>query len=136
MFIRQFADTFVMTALETPYLSLVLATGMLLAASLPARADETTTLLCDFRHGQLEININYTRGTANDATAIISDQEIIWSPSGNQGGMAVINRYTGIMQLSRGNRNLTASATRSPNRPSGNRPGAGRSFKRSYFPTG
>jgi len=103
-----------MTALGIPYLSLVLATAMLLATSLPARADETATLLCDFRHGQLEININYTKGTANNATAIISDQEIIWSPSGNQGGMAVINRYTGIMQLSRGNKEFKGLCNKKP----------------------
>ena len=93
---------------------MVLAAGMLLAASLPARADETTTLLCNFKHGQLEIVINYTKGTANGATAIISDKEIIWSPEGNREGMAVINRYTGIMQLSKGSREFFGSCNKKP----------------------
>jgi hypothetical protein len=114
MFVRQFADTITMTASGKPYLSTVLAAGLLLAASLPVQADETTTLLCDFEHGQLEFVINYTRGTANDATAIISDKEIIWSPGGDRGGMAVINRYTGIMQLSRGNKEFYGRCNKKP----------------------
>lgn len=94
--------------------TMVLAAGMLLAASLPARADETATLLCNFKHGQLEIVINYTKGTANGATAIISDKEIIWSPDGNRKGMAVINRYTGIMQLSKGRKEFFGSCNKKP----------------------
>ena len=103
-----------MTASGNPYLSRVLAAGWLLAASLPAHADETATLLCNFEHGQLEFVINYTRGTANDATAIISDKEIIWSPGGNRGGMAIINRYTGIMQLSKGKKEFYGRCNKKP----------------------
>jgi N-dimethylarginine dimethylaminohydrolase len=91
-----------------------LAAGILLAASLPARADETATLLCNFKHGQLEIVLNYTKGTANGATAIISDKEIIWTPEGNREGMAVINRYTGIMQLSKGRKEFYGSCNKKP----------------------
>jgi len=114
MFIRRFADINIMTASGNPYLSRVLAAGLLLATCLPVHADETTTLLCDFEHGQLEFVINYTRGTANDATAIISDKEIIWSPGGVRDGMAVINRYTGIMQLSRGNKEFNGRCNKKP----------------------
>ena len=94
--------------------TIVLAAGILLAVSLPARADETATLLCNFKHGQLEIVINYTKGTANGATAIISDKEIIWAPDGNSKGMAVINRYTGIMQLSKGRKEFYGSCNKKP----------------------
>jgi len=85
-----------------------------MSVSVNVRADETATLLCNFKHGQLEIVVNYTRGTANGATAIISDKEIIWSPGGNKGGMAVINRYTGIMQLSKGNKDFYGSCNKKP----------------------
>jgi len=88
--------------------------GLLLAASLPVCADETATLLCNFKHGQLEIALNYTRGTANGATAIISDKEIIWTPGGSDKGMAVINRYTGIMQLSKGRKEFYGSCNKKP----------------------
>jgi hypothetical protein len=93
--------------------TLVIA-GILLAVSLPAVADETATLLCNFKHGQLEIVINYTKGTANGATAIISDKEIIWAPEGSREGMAVINRYTGIMQLSKGRKEFYGSCNKKP----------------------
>ena len=93
--------------------TIVLAAGILLAVSLPAGADETTTLLCNFKHGQLEVVINYTKGTANGATAIIEDKEIIWTPGGNS-GMAVINRYTGTMQLSKGNKEFYGSCHKKP----------------------
>ena len=95
-------------------LLLLLASGLLLSAAQPARADETATLLCNFKHGQLEFVINYTKGTANGATAIISDKEIIWSPGGDRGGMAVINRYTGIIQLSRGNKDFYGNCNKKP----------------------
>jgi hypothetical protein len=88
--------------------------AMLLATSLTARADETATLLCNFEHGQLEIIVNYTKGTANGATAIISDKEIVWTPAGNKQGMAVINRYTGIMQLSKGRKEFYGSCNKKP----------------------
>ena len=95
-------------------ISILFVASMLLAASLPAHADETATLLCNFKHGQLEIVINYTKGTANGATAIISDKEIIWAPDGNSKGMAVINRYTGIMQLSKGRKEFYGSCNKKP----------------------
>ena len=94
--------------------TMVLASGILLAATLPARADDTATLLCNFEHGQIEIVINYTKGTANGATAIIEDKEIIWTPGGNKKGMAVINRYTGIMQLSQGSKEFYGSCNKKP----------------------
>jgi len=94
--------------------TIVLAAGILLATSLPVCADETATLLCNFKHGQLEVVINYTKGTANGATAIIEDKEIIWTPGGNKKGMAVINRYTGIMQLSQGSKEFYGSCNKKP----------------------
>ena len=113
MFSRQPAETlYMMNALRST--TMVLAAGILLAVSLPARADEIATLLCNFKHGQLEIVINYTKGTANGATAIISDKEIIWAPDGNRKGMAVINRYTGIMQLSKGRKEFYGSCNKKP----------------------
>jgi N-dimethylarginine dimethylaminohydrolase len=87
---------------------------LLLAAGQPVRADETATLVCNFKHGQIEIVINYTKGTANGATAIISDKEIIWTPKGSNKGMAVINRYTGIMQLSKGRKEFYGSCNKKP----------------------
>ena len=93
--------------------ALFIVYSILLAASLPARADETATLVCNFKHGQLEFVINYTRGTANGATAIISDKEIVWSPAGNR-GMAVINRYTGMIQISKGRKEFYGSCNKKP----------------------
>ena len=92
----------------------LIVAGILLAVSLPAGADEIATLLCNFKHGQLEVVINYTKGTANGVTAIIEDKEIIWTPGGNKGGMAVINRYTGTMQLSKGNKEFYGSCHKKP----------------------
>lgn len=66
----------------------------------PALADETVQLLCGFEHGTLEITINYTRETANDSPAMISDKEIVWSPGADSNNLAIINRYTGVMQMS------------------------------------
>ena len=103
-----------MAAPGNKFLSLLLAAGSLMSVSLPVRADETATLLCDFKHGQLEFVINYTKGTANGATAIISNKEILWSPGGNKGGMAVINRYTGIIQLSRGKKDFYGRCNKKP----------------------
>ena len=93
--------------------TLFIVYSILLAASLPARADETATLVCNFKHGQLEFVINYTKGTANGATAIISDKEIVWSPAGNR-GMAVINRYTGMIQISKGRKEFYGSCNKKP----------------------
>jgi hypothetical protein len=94
--------------------ALFFVTCMLLLASLPASAEETATLLCNFKHGQIEIVVNYTKGTANGATAIISDREILWTPEGNKQGMAVINRYTGVMQLSKGRKEFYGSCNKKP----------------------
>lgn len=74
----------------------------LLAAGLPLSADETVKLICTFEHGEIMVDVNYTRETANGATAMISDKEIVWSPPGGNKGLAVINRYTGVMQISKG----------------------------------
>jgi hypothetical protein len=79
-----------------------LVAALLLLAALPAAADETVTLLCTFEHGEILVEVNYTRETANGTTAMISDKEIIWSPPGDDKGLAVINRYTGVMQISKG----------------------------------
>ena len=81
--------------------SLALALA-LLPAGRPATADETVRLLCSFEHGDIVVEVNYTRETANGTTAMISDSEIVWSPPGGDKGLAVINRYTGIMQISKG----------------------------------
>jgi hypothetical protein len=79
------------------------ATAMLLLSSaLPASADETVRLVCSFEHGEILVNVNYTRQTATGITAMISDREIVWSPPGDDQGLAVINRYTGVMQISKG----------------------------------
>jgi hypothetical protein len=94
--------------------TLLVVAGLLLAASQTVRADETATLLCNFQYGQLEIVINYTRGTANGATAIISDKEIVWTPKGDRNGMAVVNRYTGIMRLSKGRKEFYGSCNKKP----------------------
>ena len=113
MFIRHTAELIAMMNKPASTTTRI-AAGILLVASLPAGADETATLLCNFKHGQLEIVINYTKGTANGATAIISDKEIIWAPDGNSKGMAVINRYTGIMQLSKGRKEFYGNCNKKP----------------------
>lgn len=82
--------------------SLVLALALLWACAAPASADETVRLVCSFEHGDIVVEVNYTRETANGTTAMISDSEIVWSPPGGDKGLAVINRYTGIMQISKG----------------------------------
>ncbi|HAJ91211.1 MAG TPA: hypothetical protein DCO71_01085 [Gammaproteobacteria bacterium] len=92
----------------------LIVAGILQAVSLPACADDIATLLCNFKHGQIEVVINYTKGTANGATAIIEDKEIIWTPGGKKQGMAVINRYTGIMQLSKGSKEFYGSCNKKP----------------------
>ena len=93
--------------------TLFIVYSTLLALGLSAHADDTATLACNFKHGQLEFVINYTRSTANGATAIISDKEIIWSPAGEK-GMAIINRYTGIIQLNKGRKEYYGSCNKKP----------------------
>jgi hypothetical protein len=73
----------------------------------PALADETVQLLCAFEHGTLEITINYTRETANGSPAMISDKEIVWSPGADRNHLAIINRYTGVMQMSKQQKEFT-----------------------------
>jgi len=87
---------------------------LLLAASAPslAEADDIKYLLCSFKHGQIKVEVNYTAETVNGVTAIIDDKEIVWKPPGKSGGLAVINRYTGVMQMSIGRQQDTGTCTR------------------------
>ena len=84
----------------------------LLAAVTQPRADETVQLLCAFKHGQLEVSVNYTRETVNGTTAMITDKEIVWTPPGENQGLAVINRYSGIMEISQGRKAYTGMCNR------------------------
>jgi heat shock protein HslJ len=95
-------------------LPLSIVTLLLLAASAPSQAagDDIKYLLCSFQHGQLKVEINYTAETVNGVTAIIDDKEIVWKPPGKQSGLAVINRYTGVMQMSLGGKQDTGMCTR------------------------
>jgi hypothetical protein len=83
-----------------------------LAAVAQVRADETVDLVCAFQYGQLEVAINYTRGTVNGATAMITDKEIVWTPPGENQGLAIINRYSGLMEISRGRTAYTGMCNR------------------------
>jgi hypothetical protein len=87
---------------------------LLLAASAPSPAagDDIKYLLCSFQHGQLKVEVNYTTETVNGVTAMIDDTEIVWQPPGKQSGLAVINRYTGVMQMSLGGKQDTGMCTR------------------------
>ena len=89
----------------------LLSTALLLAAQPLAAADDTVRLLCNFQYGQIEVKANYTKGTVNGTTAMIDDKEIVWKPEG-KGGLAVINRYTGIMKMSRGRKEYTGMCNR------------------------
>ncbi len=91
-----------------------IAAVLLLAASVPSQAaeDEIKYLLCTFQHGQLKVEVNYTTETVNGVTAMIDDKEIVWKPPGKQSGLAVINRYTGVMQMSLGGKQDTGMCTR------------------------
>jgi hypothetical protein len=84
----------------------------LAAAVSQAIADDTVELLCLFEHGTIEVAVNYTKGTANGDTAMITDNEIVWKPSGEGRGLAVVNRYTGVMQISRGRKEFTGMCNR------------------------
>ena len=75
---------------------------LLLTTAMQALADETVKLVCTFQHGELLIDINYKKETANGTTAMITDKEIVWSPPGEADSLAVINRYTGVMQITKG----------------------------------
>jgi len=97
-----------MNTLQRSLASLVL----LLAAQPLAAADETVQLLCRFQHGHIEVNINYTRATVNGDTAMIDDKEIVWTPQGGEGGLAVIDRYSGIMKMSKGSKEYAGMCNR------------------------
>lgn len=97
-----------------PHLHIPIAAVLLLTGSvpLPAAEDDIKYLLCTFKHGQIKVDVNYTKETVNGVTAIIDDKEIVWKPSGKTGGLAVINRYTGVMQMSLGSQQDTGMCTR------------------------
>lgn len=75
---------------------------VLLATCLTVNADETVDLVCKFQYGELQVHVNYTKGKVNGATAIVTDKEITWTPKGGSQGLAIINRYSGIMEISKG----------------------------------
>ena len=90
----------------------LLSTVLLLAAQPLPAADDTVRLLCNFQYGQIMVDVNYTKGTVNGSTAMVDDKEIVWTPKGKSGGLAVINRYTGIMTMSRGRKEYTGMCNR------------------------
>jgi hypothetical protein len=85
-----------------PVVKPALFAALLLAGSQQVLADETVKLVCTFEHGELLIEINYTKETANGTTAMITNKEIVWSPPDEADSLAVINRYTGLMQITKG----------------------------------
>ena len=97
-----------------PDLHIPLAACLLLTAGAPPAVaeDDIKYLLCSFRHGQLKVEVNYTSETVNGITAVIDDKEIVWKPPGKTSGLAVINRYTGVMQMSLGGVQDTGMCTR------------------------
>lgn len=80
----------------------ILAIVLLLTAS-SAEAGDIVRLLCAFQYGKIEVEVNYKNQTVNAAPALIDDKEIVWSNK-KTNSLAVINRYTGIMQMSQGRR--------------------------------
>lgn len=96
------------------HLYTLVATILLLAASAASLAaeDDIKYLLCSFQQGQIKVEVNYTTETVNGVTAMIDDKEIVWKPPGKQSGLAVINRYTGVMQMSMGGKQDTGMCTR------------------------
>jgi hypothetical protein len=96
-----------------PYLHIPLATFML-TGSAPSLAveDDIKYLLCSFQQGQIKVDVNYTKETVNGVTAMIDDKEIVWKPPGKKNALAVINRYTGVMQMSLGGKQDTGMCTR------------------------
>ena len=96
------------------HLHTLFAAFLLLAGSTPpvAAEDDIKYLLCSFQQGQIKVEVNYTTETVNGVTAIIDDKEIVWRPPGKQSGMAVINRYTGVMQMSMGGKQDSGMCTR------------------------
>ena len=96
-----------------PGLRLFMAMALLTVTSHPL-ADDTATLLCTFEYGQIEVNVNYSRETVNGATAMLSDKEIIWTPSDGKDGLAVIDRFTGLMRISKGAQEFIGMCNRKP----------------------
>jgi hypothetical protein len=96
-----------------PGLHIPTALALLLAAGAPpvVAEDDIKYLLCSFQQGQLKVEVNYTEETVNGVTAIIDDKEIVWKPPGKKAGLAVINRYTGVMQMSLGGKQDTGMCT-------------------------
>jgi len=90
-----------------------MAIALLAVASHPL-ADDTTTLLCTFEHGQIEVSVNYTRQTVNGSTAMLSNKEIIWTPKDEKNGLAVIDRFTGLMRISKGQQEFIGMCNRKP----------------------
>jgi heat shock protein HslJ len=88
--------------MNTTTLKPAMVAALLLATAMQAAADEIVKLVCTFQHGELLIDVNYTRETVNGATAMITDKEIVWSPPGEADSMAMINRYSGLIQISKG----------------------------------
>ncbi|MGD8311955.1 MAG: hypothetical protein PVJ66_05115 [Gammaproteobacteria bacterium] len=84
----------------------------LLAAVTQPRADDKVDLVCTFQYGLLEVSVNYTRETVNGETAMITDKEIVWTPPGENQSMAIINRYSGIMEISQGRKAYTGMCNR------------------------
>jgi heat shock protein HslJ len=82
------------------------------SASSPAAGDDIKYLLCSFQQGQIKVEVNYTTETVNGVTAMIDDKEIVWKPPGKKSGLAVINRYTGVMQMSLGGTQDNGMCTR------------------------
>ena len=97
-----------------PYPYIPVAVFLLLTGSAPALAmdDNIKYLLCSFKYGQIKVEVNYTTETVNGVTAIIDDKEIVWQPPGGKNGLAVINRYTGVMQMSMGGKQDTGMCSR------------------------
>jgi len=97
-----------------PQLLIPLAAILLQIGSTPSLAaeDDIKYLLCGFQQGQIKVDVNYTAETVNGATAMIDDKEIVWKPPGKKGGLAVINRYTGVMTMSLGGKQDTGMCTR------------------------
>ena len=86
----------------------------LLAVASHSQADETATLLCAFEHGQIEVTVNYSRETVNGSTAMLSNKEIIWTPGDGKDGLAVIDRFTGLMRISKGSQEFIGMCNRKP----------------------
>ena len=95
-----------------PHLHTLAAAFLLLAGSAPLQADDIKYLLCSFQQGQIKVEVNYSNETVNGITAMIDDKEIVWKPPGEKSGLAVINRYTGVMQMSMGGMQDTGMCTR------------------------